>query len=185
MKAKTIEKSYPYIIAIVFAGIYFCMQQYLTLSITNQQFSALLNMSLAIAGISLGFIGTMIGVFLSILSSEIMKQIYQYRADKAFIRYISEAAISNLILFFLSTFFMLVPVADTIPSIYSTAWFCLFLISFLCSCRIIQLLFKILRVMNVIKREEVIKKNETSQKSMSYSHDQLKDPDFKNNPPRW
>ena len=136
----------------------------------------LLNMSLAIAGISLGFIGTMIGVFLSIMDTNVMCQIYKHNADKILIRYIAEAAILNLILFAISTVFLLWADEGAPDLIFSSVWLLVFVMAVLCSFRIIHLLFKIMCVINRIEYKKFMEKSQQS--AFQYDEKQIQIPDL-------
>ena len=136
----------------------------------------LLNMSLAISGISLGFIGTMIGVVLSIMDTNIMCQIYKHNADKILIRYIAEAAILNLILFAISTVFLLWADEGAPDLIFSSVWLLVFVMAVLCSFRIIHLLFKIMCVINRIEYKKFMEKSQQS--AFQYDEKQIQIPDL-------
>jgi hypothetical protein len=86
MTKKIIRKSIERNAAIISSSAMFFLliiiQKFTNYSIEYDKFQILLNISMALSGIYLGFTGTVIGAFISILGSKLMEQLYQFNADK-------------------------------------------------------------------------------------------------------
>lgn len=148
MNNKNIEKLYPYVISLLILALFHFLYKLYQDNLIIQRFSDLLNISLTLSGISLGFIGTMIGAILSITNSKVMSIIYSENADIDLMNYIREAAIVNLLVLFFSIVLLLTAKPNENPSFLIYPWFFVFVCSFLCSFRIIHLLFSLLDAVN-------------------------------------
>ena len=178
---KWCERTYPYIVALSITAIYSYVYQYVGFDIKAEQFAGLLNMSIALSGISLGFIGTMIGAFLAITNSAIMEKIYKNKADEDFMRYILESFGWGVVLFVGSTGLLLAPLDKnaTVPLGWIVIWLFIFMVSTLCSYRIVQMLFVLLYTVNKENKHNLMPAAITIKKHKS---SQFKKPEYKDNP---
>jgi len=179
---KWYEQTYPYIGALSGTAIYYSyVYWHIDLEIKGEQFTSLLNMSIALSAISLGFIGTVIGAFLAITNSTIMEKIYKNKADEDFMRYILESLVWGGLLFVGSTGFLLVPLEKnvSVPLIWIVFWLFIFMTSTLCSYRIVQILFVLLYTVNKETKYKFMSKSIPVKKHKS---SQFKKPEYKNNP---
>ena len=140
------EKFFPWTISVLTCFIYLVIAMWFqNLIFDKKSFSDLLNISLVLSSISLGFLGTMIGTILSITSTRAMAYIYKENADTLLISYMKQSAFTNLLILGFSIILLL----TNIDSIFIIGiWLFLFTSGLLCSYRIIHLLFKLLESVN-------------------------------------
>ncbi len=150
MGERSFEKYYPFITPIIILALYYLYAKETPDNLIIRKLPEWLNISLTLSGISLGFIGTMIGAILSVVNSKIMRLIYSQNADHLLMSYIRAAALANLVVLLLSIVLLVTsnPPSVTPPWWFIYPWLFSFCCSLLCSYRIIQLLFSLLVAVN-------------------------------------
>lgn len=118
--------------------------------ITASDFSTLLNISLALSAIYLGFTGTAIGELISISGSFLMDKLYEYNRDEILIKYVKHSAYSSVTLFLLCTISAFYPAKglEGIPILLFSIWLGIFISTFCYAYRVIYYLFVILNIVN-------------------------------------
>jgi len=151
------EKNYPFICPIAVVLLYIAYAANVPNNLIMQKFPDLLNVSLTLSGIALGFLGTMISAVLAVTNSKVMKFIYSQNADRLLMCYIRDTAVINLMVLLFSIILLI-----TFSAIQSNwliyIWLFAFSSSFFCSFRIIHLLFVLLEAVNNENRSNSNKK---------------------------
>ncbi|MDF2479429.1 MAG: hypothetical protein K0S24_4912 [Sphingobacterium sp.] len=152
--SRKFEQYYPFIIPLAIVGLYYVYAAEAPTNLIIQKIPDLINVALTLSGIALGFLGTMIGAVLSITNSKVMRFIYAKNADKLLMQYIRHAAVINLLVLFFSIIILISsPTPMAAPSrLLLYPWLYTFSSSFLCSYRIIHLLFSLLEAVNAENR---------------------------------
>lgn len=129
--------------------------------IAASDFLILLNISLTLSAIYLGFTGTAIGELISIIGSTLMDKLYEFNRDQVLIKYVKDSAISSVVLFILCICMIFYPAKDNegIPVLLFSLWLGCFMSTFFYACRIIYYLFLILEIINEKGRADYNKKN--------------------------
>ena len=143
------ERYYPFVLPLLAVIIYHAYAMQTPDNLIVQKFPDWLNISITLSGIALGFLGTMIGAVLSITSSTVMDFIYSQKVDHLLMQYIRGAAVINLLVLLFSIALLVTSSTPIVPPIWLLyPWLYFFCSSFLCSYRIIHLLFMLLGAVN-------------------------------------
>lgn len=150
LNRRTFEQCYPFILPLLLLTFYYYYAAETSSNWIIQKLPDLMNVSLTLSSISLGFLGTMIGAVLSISNSTVMRLIYTQNADKLLMQYIRHAAGINLFVLLISIILLISLSATTtrLNTVLLYLWLYTFSSSFLCSYRIIHLLFSLLEAVN-------------------------------------
>lgn len=168
MTKKIIRKSIERNAAIISSSAMFFLliiiQKFTNYSIEYDKFQILLNISMALSGIYLGFTGTVIGAFISILGSKLMEQLYQFNADKDLIKYINTSVCMSIILFCISIPMLFFSYESFLQRymLCVSIWWIIFIAAFVAAFRIVYYLGVILITLNKYNKKKYIYEHKRS-----------------------
>lgn len=145
MNGRKLEQILPFTLSLIFSAIYYGYSSNNNHLLDNM--NELINISLTLSSIALGFIGAIVSVVLSITNSKIMKTIYLTNTDKLLLQYIKESLFVNIATLVYSGYLLLIDF-KVISNCESYIWLFLFSYSILCSCRITWVLMSLLKIVN-------------------------------------
>jgi hypothetical protein len=151
------ENNLPLSLASIISIIYFIFISFLhEYKLTTLTFNTLLNISMVISSVSLGFLGAMIGAILSLINSPIMNYLCANNLDGNLVKYMKHSAYANFLILLFSGFAIIISITSQLVTLL---WLFIFLLSFFYSGRIIFLLFKILQTVLKLEKNKLATAN--------------------------